>query len=355
VETRPGVTDGGNDFLVAHCPAMREVLERASKIARLETPVLVDGEPGVGKGSVARHIHRLSRRSQGPMVCVACASLHEPELDERLFGRLGWSGWTGPSAGRPAGSPRESDSTGYWRDAGATPPPSLLEAAHQGTLLLGDVSQLPMWAQTKLLDILQQNEAQDRHNAAGAMPNVRPIATTSCNLEAAAAEGRFHPALFYFLNVACIHVPPLRERGDDIKPLAEHFLAQVGSVLGQSRDGAAWHFSEEAWDCLRHHPWPGNAPQLASVVARAVVLAEAGEIGRACVVEALGPVLDPVAGETIPVPLAGGLAEMELAIVKEVIRRCQGNKAAAARSLGLHRRTLYRLLTKKGHPIGLTE
>ncbi len=187
------------------------------------------------------------------------------------------------------------------------------------------------------------------------MPDVRPIASTTCDLEAAVAEGRFHPSLYYFLNVARIHVPPLSERREDIKPLAEQFLSQVGSVLGGPREGEAWHFSEEAWSCLLRHAWPGNAPQLASVVARAVVMADAPEISRAGVVEALGPVVDPLAAETIPVPLVGGLAEMELAIVKEVIRRCQGNKAAAARSLGLHRRTLYRLLTKKGQPVGLTK
>jgi DNA-binding NtrC family response regulator len=338
---RPGVTSDGNGYLAARSPVMRGVLDRASKIARFETPVLIDGEPGVGKGSVARHIHRLSRRSHGPLVCVACASLHESELDERLFGQIGRQDHGGRGAAAPS-----------WRDARDTRSSSLLEAAHRGTLFLDDVSQLPTWAQTKLLDVLCRGEGLGRGDEQHAVPDVRPIAATACDLEAAAAHGRFHRALYYHLNVAPIHVPPLRERRDDVRPLAEHFLAQIGSVLGQPGDGAAWHFTDEAWDCLLRHPWPGNAPQLASVVARAVVLADAAEIGRECVVEALGPAIDPAAPEMIPVLLSGGLTAMEQAIVKEVIRRCQGNKAAAARSLGLHRRTLYRILTRKGQPVG---
>ncbi len=141
VEVRPGVA-GGNDFFAAQSPAMREVLQRASKIARLETPVLIDGEPGVGKGSLARHIHRLSRRSQGPLICMACASLHEPDLDERLFGQVGWSGRPSPSVGDPARK---------WQVAAAKSQ-SLLESAHGGTLFLDEVSQLPTWAQTKLFE-----------------------------------------------------------------------------------------------------------------------------------------------------------------------------------------------------------
>ena len=314
-----------NGPLVAQSEAMREVLGLASRVARLETPVLLVGEPGVGKGAVARHIHRQSNRCHGPFVRVACASLHESEVDEKLFGRIG----------RGDGASRDG-------------PPGLIESAHRGTLFLDAVSRLPAWAQAKLLDVVQRSDSSGRGGNGDGFPDVRLIAATARDLEAATAANAFHPQLYYYLNVVRLRVPPLRDRREDIRALAEHFLAMVSSVRGLPPGGISWRFSEQAWDRLLRCPWPGNAPQLAGVVARAVLLADRPEIDEACIAESLGPTRPPVASETISVPLAGGLTAMELVIVEEVIRRCHGNKAAAARSLGLHRRTLYRILKRSG-------
>jgi len=323
--------------IVARSAAMREVVELASRIARLETPVLIEGEAGVGKDVVARYIHGQSRRGHGPFVRVVCASLPESEVEERLFGQIEGSHRTGQ--GRP----------------------SRLLDAHRGTLFLDEVSRLSLWAQTKLLDVLQLgvwaqtrlldviewSEGPGRGGEDDGLPDVRLIAGTECDLEEAASHGRFDEGLYYYLNVVRIHVPPLRHRQEDIRALAEHFLLLIGSALGPPPDGTARSFSAEAWECLLGYDWPGNAPQLASVVARAAVLADDAEIGPECLKASMGEMPRRGSAETVAVPMSGGLMAMELAIVEEVIHRCRGNKAAAARTLRLHRRTLYRILKKR--------
>jgi len=304
---------------IARSAAMRDVLNLSSRIARVDHPVLVQGEPGVGKTSLARYIHGLSGRCRGPLVRVACGWLHEHEVEEKLFGQ--------------AGARRGIDERG---------PPSLLEASHRGTLLLDDVAQLPMWAQTKLLDVLQRSDGGPDRGVP--FPDVRLIASTTCDLEAAVAHHRFEPELYYYLNVVRIHVPPLRHRQEDIRALADHFLAVAGASRDRPASSMPWRFSKQACECLLRYDWPGNVPQLASVVSRAVMLADDTEIGAQCIAESLDQPHRADSSETISIPLTGGLKAMELDIIEEVIRRCRGNKAAAARVLGLHRRTLYRLL-----------
>jgi DNA-binding NtrC family response regulator len=157
------------------------------------------------------------------------------------------------------------------------------------------------------------------------------------------AENRFYSALYYFLDVVPIAVPPLRQRRQDIRLLAEHFLAAVSRTWNPDRPPS--RFNDQAWECLLRYDWPGNARQLAGIVARAAVLSRDPEIGHECIAELLRPGSPPQGdGDTLYLPLAGGLKAMERWIIEEVIRRCRGNKAAAARTLGLHRRTLYRML-----------
>ena len=158
------------------------------------------------------------------------------------------------------------------------------------------------------------------------------------------AENRFYSGLYYYLNAVRIDIPPLRHRQEDIRALAEHFLAGAAFPACPAPGKVPRYFSAEAWQSLLQYDWPGNVLQLAAVVAHAAVLAEGPEIGQACFAGLLGRVRQHADSETISVPLAGGLKEMELALINEVVRRCRGNKAAAARALKLHRRTLYRLL-----------
>jgi DNA-binding NtrC family response regulator len=173
---------------------------------------------------------------------------------------------------------------------------------------------------------------------------VRVIASTTCDLKTAVAQNRFDARFYHYLDFYRIDIPPLRHRQEDLRALAEHFLAAAVSDFRPPQQTHSWYFSEEAWQSLLRFDWPGNVLQLAAVVSHAKMLAPGPEIGRACIEALLGPVRQHPDSEMISVPLAGSLKEMELAIIHETIRRCRGNKSAAARILGLHRRTLYRLL-----------
>jgi DNA-binding NtrC family response regulator len=323
--------NGAGQPIVAASPAMREILTLVERCAPTDAPVLIYGEPDTGKELIAREIHRRSWRAGGPLVRVACEAICESDLAEALAGGR-------PDADRAAGAPR-----------------TLLEQAREGTLLLKDVAALPRWAQARLLDGIQQ-EPRRRADAAGhAAAGVRLIASSTTDLHTGAAQRVVVPSLYHYLAVVEIHVPPLRHRGQDIRPLAEHYTAAANAM--RTRDGSRnpCRLSEDAFQCLLEYDWPGNILQLASVVTHAVLLADEEEITRARFAASLGELGPRDDAETISVPLAGGLKQIERRVIEAVIDRCRGNKAAAARALGLHRRTLYRLLqdhrsAKKGSP-----
>jgi DNA-binding NtrC family response regulator len=319
VAARDGIRSAGR-FIPASA-AMREILDLVRKIAGSDVPVLIQGEMGAGKQAVAREIHRRSRRAAGPFVRVACGALREPELEERLFGP--------PCSAFQAAEGRR---------------PGLLASSQGGTLFLDGVVELPFWAQVKLLDALQPGGDYRPRNGGEPACDARVIASSRDDLETAMAENRFYSGLYYHLDAVRIDVPALRHRQEDIRALAEHFLAAAGATLGSAGHGLPRHFSEGAWQTLLQYAWPGNVLQLAAVVTHAAMLADGPEIGQARVAGLLDRVRRHPNAETISVSLAGGLKEMELALVHEVIRRCRGNKAAAARALRVHRRTLYRLL-----------
>jgi DNA-binding NtrC family response regulator len=311
--------DETEDFFIAESAVMCEVRDLAAKVATTDAAVLIHGEAGAGKDLVARAIHRQSRHAGGAFVLVNCGAIREAELDARLFG---------PNRQDLAG-----DDQVRW---------GLLQESHGGTIFLSNVEHLPRWAQARLYDVL----GGSANGPAGSrlVPcDARLIASTACDLEAAVAEGRFHGGLYYRLQVVDIHVPPLRLRHQDLKILAERYLARVLAKQGVAADQRPYRFAEEAWQCLLHHDWPGNLPELANVVARAVAMADNHEIGVESL--ALTPRKAKAPGcDTIAVPLTGNLQAMERQIIDEVIQRHRGNKAAAARVLGLHRRTLYRML-----------
>jgi DNA-binding NtrC family response regulator len=312
-----GGGDGADDSIVARSAAMRQVCDLVAKIAPTVAALLIRGEPGVGKGTVARAIHRQSRRAGGPFVRLNCKAIRELELAARLFG-----------------APRR-DVEGNQQ--------GLLQEALGGTVFLSQVDHLPFWAQVQLLDALRSGCVQRFGDLLLPTPlDVRVIASTSGDLEAAVAEGRFSRGLYYYLNVVAVRVPPLRQRPQDFEILAQRCLEQTVARQGIAKE-PPWHFSAGAWECLRSYDWPGNLLELASVAARAVAMSDGLEIGREAI--DLPPPRAP--GDrcgTFPVPLAGDLRQIERLIVDEVVQRNGGNKAAAARVLGLHRRTLYRIL-----------
>ncbi len=319
-DRRPDAT-GKCSPIVAVSKAMREITEVSRRAALTDAPVLIQGEPDTGKETIAREIHRQSRRSAGPFVRVACGTLRETDLAERLFG-------SGESSREDKGHPSRT----------------LFEKAHQGTLFLDNVADLPPWAQAMLLEGLQQRRCVCPGSNREVALDVRVIASSETDLHAAAARRAFSSSLYYYLNIIQIVVPPLRHRPQDIRPLVEMYLAMANAMRANQAVGPPCRFSEDALACLSEYEWPGNILQLASVVAHTVLLADREEIGRASITEALGEVTPPSDSDTIAVPLVGGLKEMERAIIEAVIERCRGNKAAAARALRLHRRTLYRML-----------
>ena len=303
---------------IARSTAMCEILGLVRKIARANVPVLIQGEIGTGKQTIAREIHRQSPRAARPLVHVVCGSLRESDMEEKLFG----PSWNGAQRS-PSG------------------PAHLLELSQGSTLFLDGVTQLPLWAQVKLLDALQGSNGRSREGEATIAADPRVIASSTCDPQTAVAENRFYPGLYYYLNAVRMDVPPLRRRQEDIRALAEHFLAEASSA---TPNNVRPRFSAEAWQSMLQYDWPGNVLQLAAVVARAAMMAEGPEMGQACFAGLLDGACEQADSETISVSLTGGLKSMELALINEVIRRCRGNKAAAARALRLHRRTLYRLL-----------
>jgi two-component system response regulator HydG len=298
--------------MVASSKAMREVLEMVRRAAPTDAAVLIWGEPDTGKEWIAREIHRQSPRAGGPFVRVVCGALRESEVAERLFG----SGPQGPDRAEQASC-------------------SLLAGARGGTLFLHNVAELPPWTQVRLLDTLQQGPAA---------LDLRVIASTTADLQAATAQGAFLSSLYYYLSVVPIHVPPLRHRAQDVRPLAELYLQTANAMRARWSEQRPCRFAEETWRRLAQYDWPGNNLELANVVSHAVLLADGEEIGPAAVSALLGKAVPAPTSETLAVPLAGGLKQIERAVIAAVVERCRGNKAAAARLLGLHRRTLYRLL-----------
>ena len=304
---------GENGRIIAVSKAMRDLLALLQRCAPTEAPLLIYGEPDTGKELIARESHRRSRRASGPFVHVACGALREAELAEKLLGQ-------------------HENKT----DRSATP--SLLEKACGGTLFLENVAELPLWSQVRLLAVLQQG------GSGGVAADVRVIASSTGNLQTAVARRAFSSSLYYYLNVVEVHVPSLRHRPQDIRPLAEMYLAIANAARARQGGKGCCRFSEEAVRCLVEYEWPGNALQLASVVAHATLLADTEEIAAGAIAESLGERAPCGDSDAISLPLVGGLKEMERAIIEAVIERCQGNKAAAARLLRLHRRTLYRML-----------
>jgi two-component system response regulator AtoC len=305
--------------VVAASESMRRVLELATRVASHPTTVLVTGESGTGKEVIARAIHRMSPRRDRAFVAVNCAAIPEHLLESELFGhaRGAFTGAVGERRG-------------------------LFEEADGGTLLLDEVGDLPAPLQVKLLRVLQEGVLRRVGDTRERRVDVRVLAATARDLEADVPAGRFREDLYYRLNVVRIHVPPLRERPDDIEALAlaliEHQRARTGRrlVLG---DGVLAD--------LRRRAWPGNVRQLQNAIERAVVLAPGDVLDRSLFQE-----LERGGGSTTPAGAPSSLKEAvaaaERAAIEGALARAQGNRAAAAQELDVSLRTLYYRLRALG-------
>ncbi|HYB47167.1 MAG TPA: sigma 54-interacting transcriptional regulator [Streptosporangiaceae bacterium] len=312
----------GFDQILGRSPLLREALARAAQVARTEASVLLTGESGTGKELVARAIHHASPRSEGPFVAVNCAALPDTLLESELFGH---------ERGAFTGADRQK--------------PGRFELAAGGTLFLDEIGDLSAAVQVKLLRVLQEREYQRVGGTVTLKADVRLIAATNRDLSAEMAAGRFRSDLFYRLSVFGVHLPPLRERGDDVLLLADHFIRTLGPQMGK----ADLTLSRDACELLRRHSWPGNIRELQNAIERALITSEGTLITAAHLAIPSGSqpaAPPPQAAPPPPAGATGSLQDLERAAIIEALQRTHGQKSRAAALLGLTRFQLYTRLKR---------
>ena len=304
--------------MIGKSPEMKRVLELVRRVAPTRASVLVTGESGVGKELVADAIHAHSPRSSGPLVKVHCAALAESLLESELFGHEKGS-FTGAQA----------------RKRGR------FEMANGGTLFLDEIGEINQNVQIKILRVLQDRKFERVGGEETIEVDVRIVAATNRDLKREIAEGRFREDLFYRLNVVSIHVPPLRERRDDIPLLAMSFLKEFAEENGKKVAG----FDPKVRQALYAYPWPGNVRELRNCVESAVVMASGPSIG----LEDLPPGLRSSGEERdMRVPAGSSLADAERILIRETLTAQGGNKSKTAEVLGIGRKTLYQKIEEYG-------
>ena len=300
--------------------AWQEVLTLAAKVAPTETTVLLAGESGTGKEVVARLIHRGSPRARGPFVALNCAALPETLLESELFGHERGA-FTGAVAARPG----------------------RIEQAAGGVLFLDEVAEMSPAVQAKLLRVLQEREFQRLGGARSQKADVRVLAATNRDLEAALARGLFREDLYYRLRVFEIRLPPLRERRRDILPMAEAFLAEIGPAVGRAAAGLSRH----AREALQAYRWPGNVRELRNVLERASILCDGGPITVEHLPVEVGRGQPAMTGRAFP-PGGLRLERMERDLIAQTLQETRNNRSRAARLLGISRSQLYSKIQKHG-------
>ncbi|TWR92038.1 sigma-54-dependent transcriptional regulator [Pseudomonas saxonica] len=307
---------------VAVEPASVQLLELAARVARSDSTVLISGESGTGKEVLARYIHQHSSRAEQPFVAINCAAIPDNMLEATLFGHEKGS-FTGAIAAQ-AGK---------------------FEQADGGTLLLDEISEMPLSLQAKLLRVLQEREVERVGGRKPIALDIRVVATTNRDLAAEVAAGRFREDLFYRLSVFPLAWRPLRERTADILPLAERMLARHISKMKHT----TVRFSSQAKATLTGYPWPGNVRELDNALQRALILQQGGLIEAAdfCLTGPVACAPLPVLAETLPVDAgdgAGALGEdlrrREFQMIIDTLRNERGRRKEAAERLGISPRTL---------------
>ena len=307
----------GGEGIIGHSEAMRSVLDIATKVARHASSVLITGESGTGKELVARLIHRRSPRANAPFVAVNCGAIPESLLESELFGHVKGA-FTGASTDRRG----------------------LFEEAEGGTLFLDEIGELPVALQVKLLRALQEGEIRPVGGNADKPVDVRVVTATARVLEDEVAASRFRSDLYYRINVVRLHLPPLRERKEDVPALVQHFVAQHNKRLGTRVVGV----SPAAMRALMEYRWPGNVRELENVVERAIVLSEGDQVElKQLPAEVRG---GPPKGSTRDGDLSvkRQTGALEKSLIEQALERTGGNRTRAAELLDLsHRALLYKI------------
>jgi DNA-binding NtrC family response regulator len=308
---------GGGDRtrLIAQSAAMQPVLELVRHVGPSDANVLITGENGTGKEVVARTLHALSARASKPMVAVNAGALAEGTFESELFGHV-----------RGAFTDAKSDRVGRF------------ELADGGTLFLDEIANVPVNLQPKLLRVLETGEFERVGSSQTRRVDVRVLSATNANVKEEAASGRFRQDLFFRLNTVEIHLPPLRERPEDIPALAAHFLSRHAQRYRKELSG----FEPAALEVLAAYAWPGNVRELDHVVQRAVLLARGAEVKPADL--GLLQAARAEGGERRLEEMS--LEEVERLLIQKALRRFGGNVSQAAEALGLSRSALYRRMQK---------
>ncbi len=299
--------------LIAESKVMQPVLETIERVAPSDANVLITGESGCGKGLVARIIHASSRRADRSLVIVNIGSLSETLFESEMFGHV-----------RGAFTDARTDRVGRF------------ELADRGTLFLDEIANIPVAQQARLLRVLEDGEFERLGSSRTLQADVRVLAATNADLPAEIDAGRFRRDLLYRLNTIHIHLPPLRERGDDIVRLARRFLERHSHQHRRKVDG----FAETAVSALRRYGWPGNVRELSHVIERAVLMSRGRTIGPADLR------LDGAQPSSAERPMT--LEAIELEAIRVALGRHAGNVVAAADELGMSRSALYRRMEKLG-------
>lgn len=303
---------------------MMQVMAQVRRVAPTSATVLITGESGTGKELTAAEIHRLSGRSDRPLVPVNCGAISPQLIESELFGH------------------EKGSFTGAVRSHRG-----VFEQADGGTLFLDEITEMPVDLQVKLLRVLETHRYVPVGGDQERQTDVRIIAATNQCPEDALAEGKLREDLFYRLQVFPIELPPLRERREDIPDLALYFLSEMNLAEGQTKT-----FSEESLRRLGEHPWPGNIRELKNVVQRAYIMADSVITEKELPLAMIRPRNAPVRqkGQTLTVDIGTSVAEVEKNLIIATLHECDGRREKTAQILGVSMKTLYNRLRKYGEP-----
>ncbi len=313
--------------IIGTSPAMKTVFELMRRIVKTDSTVLISGESGTGKELVARALHCNGHRKEKPFIAVNCGALPEALLESELFGH------------------ERGSFTGALKDK-----PGKFEAANGGTLFLDEIGTMPVLLQSKLLRVLQEQEIERVGSNKTIKLNVRVISATNANLEKMVQEGTFREDLFYRLNVIPLHLPPLRERKEDIILLVERFLEKFSHIMGRDK----LSINKEVLELFEQYTWPGNVRELENMIERLVALTD----GNSIKAEELPTHLlagksttDALVQMNLPdqgIDMVATIRAIEQNLIEKAMKRSKGVKAQAAALLGINRTTLVEMIKRMG-------
>jgi two-component system, NtrC family, response regulator HydG len=309
--------EGALGQMMGRSAAMRKVIALVEQIAPSSASAIIRGESGTGKELVARTIHELSARRNGPYVAINCAALPETLMESELFGH---------ERGAFTGADRRRE--------------GCFELANGGTLLLDEITEMKPELQAKLLRVVEEQKLRRLGGTVEVQLDVRVLAASNRDLERAIADGRLREDLYYRLNVFTVEMPPLRDRGEDIPELAEHFLHEFSQVNGKILTG----IDNDCMEALKSYGWPGNVRQLRNVIERASIVSGGPLLSVGDLAPEVRRTRGP--GSAVEIRLGTSLDEVERDLIYRTIEHVNGNKARAAEVLGISLKTLYNRLER---------